>query len=106
MSDPADTKVNWLWFMESPQSIAQTGISYTKDTYDKERYTMILELIADRYSELSGKTKEAICESLFNEVGDATPKICVRGLILKGNKVLLVKEREKALWSLSGGGLK
>ncbi len=97
------SSIDWLEFMQSLQSIAQTGISYAKDVYDKERYQEILNLVSGKYSQITGAKLTAVKATLFNEVGYATPKICVRALCLKDEKVLLVKEREEGLWSLPGG---
>jgi len=95
--------IDWLTFMQSLQSIAQTGIAYAKDVYDKERYQDILNLVSDQYADITGAEQTKVKATLFNEVGYATPKICVRGLCFKGDKILLVKEREENLWSLPGG---
>lgn len=103
MSINEDKTIDWLSFMQSLQSIAQTGMSYTKDIYDKERYQEILKLVSGKYAEITGADVYKVQATLFNEVGYATPKICVRGVCLKQNKILLVKERQEGLWSLPGG---
>lgn len=92
----------WLkWAMEI-QSIAQAGLTYTKDDYDKERYVQLRKISAEM---LSYKTDIPIdkVESLFcNENGYQTPKLDTRAVIFKDNKILLVHENN-GLWSLPGG---
>lgn len=95
--------IDWLPFVQSIQAIAQTGISYAKDIYDKERYQEILDIVSKKYANITGAESAKVKAALFNEIGYATPKICVRGLCIKDNKILLVKEREEGLWSLPGG---
>lgn len=95
--------IDWLTFMQEVQAIAQTGLTYGKDVYDKERYEQLLKLVSEHYAEITGIEESIIQKTLFNEVGYATPKICVRGIALKDEKVLLVKERAEGLWSLPGG---
>lgn len=95
--------IDWLSFMQEVQAIAQTGLSYGKDVYDKERYEQLLNLVTQHYAEVSGEEQAVIQKALSREVGYATPKICVRGLALSNEQVLLVKEREECLWSLPGG---
>lgn len=95
--------IDWLTFMQSLQSIAQTGIAYAKNAYDQERYQEILQIVSHQYSEITGMDADHISTHLFNEVGYATPKICVRAVVLKDNKILLVQESEEGLWSLPGG---
>lgn len=89
--------------MQEVQAIAQTGLSYGKDVYDKERYEQLLNLVSRHYAEVTGEEQDVIRKALFSEVGYATPKICVRGVALNNEQVLLVKERSEGLWSLPGG---
>ncbi len=103
MPSNEDKSIDWLLFTQSIQSIAQTGMSYAKDVYDIERYQEILALVSGKYAEITGAESSKVEATLFNEVGYATPKICVRGLCLKEKKILLVKERQENLWSLPGG---
>lgn len=89
--------------MQEIQSIAQIGLAYGKDVYDKERYEQLMSLVCGAYSDITGEKEIKIAKTLFNEVGYATPKLCVRGLVRKKDKILLVREREEGLWSLPGG---
>jgi ADP-ribose pyrophosphatase YjhB (NUDIX family) len=85
------------------QAIAQTGISFTHDPYDRERYTQLQDLVAAIISsELDiplGRAK-AFWDK---EDGYATPKVDVRGAVFEGNKVLLVRERADGKWTFPGG---
>lgn len=103
MSKVKTKSVDWLLFMQEIQSIAQTGLSYGNDVYDKERYERLLTLVSGHYAEITGEEQAIVQKTLFNEVGYATPKVCVRGVLVKEGKVLLVKERAEELWSLPGG---
>ncbi len=94
---------DWVSFIREVQAIAQTGLAYTKDEYDKERYHQLLTLVSGTCAEFTGAEQHTISKTLFNEVGYATPKLCVRAFVLKDDKVLLVKERQEGLWSLPGG---
>ncbi|MGL5614897.1 MAG: NUDIX hydrolase N-terminal domain-containing protein [Sarcina sp.] len=93
----------WLDWASKLQSIAQAGITYSKDKYDLERFEQIRDLSAEilsAYTEIEHKkVKELFC----NEVGYQTPKVDVRSAIFKDNKILLVKEALDGCWSLPGG---
>ncbi len=103
MTNTNTKSIDWLSFTQSLQAIAQTGLSYSKDHYDLERYQEILNIVSQQYSEITGTCDDKINKTLFDEIGYATPKICVRALCLKEDKILLVKERQEELWSLPGG---
>ena len=85
------------------QSIAQDGLTYTRDSYDVERYEQLREVAAEILSAHSTGSLEEACRLLELETGPATPKVDVRAAVFREDKVLLVKETEDGLWSLPGG---
>lgn len=93
----------WLTWAKELQSIAQAGITYSKDKFDIERFDRIRELSAEimcSYTEVENKTiKDLFC----NEEGYQTPKVDVRGVVFKEDKILLVKEKIDGKWALPGG---
>ena len=92
----------WLSWAIEIQSIAQAGLTYGKDVYDKERYERLREISAEMVAhkaDLSvGKVKNLFC----NETGYQTPKVDTRAAIFKEGKILLVHEKN-GTWSLPGG---
>lgn len=91
----------WLRWAIEIQSLAQTGLTYTKDVYDKERYERLREISAEKIEEKSNIKLEKVKEFLCSEKGYPTPKIDTRAAIFK-NKILLVHEKN-GTWSLPGG---
>ena len=92
----------WLKWAIEIQSLAQSGLAYTDNVYDIERYKRLREISAEMLVE---KTNLNICKvkDLFcNEVGYQTPKIDTRAAIFKDNKILLTHENNDT-WSLPGG---
>lgn len=85
------------------QSMAQIGLTYTHDPFDRARYEHLRTLAAEMVASCSELPAEHI-EGLFAaERGYATPKIDVRGGVFRANTILLVRERSDGLWSLPGG---
>lgn len=91
-----------LWAREL-RAIAQTGLTYGKDVFDLERYEQMNELSSRMLAHISGMSPYEIDHLLPIEEGYATPKVAVRGLVMQGNKVLMVKEVADGLWTLPGG---
>ena len=83
------------------QSIAQNGLTYTKDPFDKQRFERVREISAQMISMKTELPLEKVKDLFCNETGYQTPKIETRAAIFKENKILLVKEQDK--WSLPGG---
>ena len=94
----------WLVWAREIQAIAQTGLAFTKDLYDRERYERLRALAARMMAEEAG-ADPAFVEGLFaGEAGYATPKLDVRGAVFVHGKILLVRERaDEGRWTLPGG---
>ncbi len=85
------------------QAIAQSGLTYSENKYDLDRYRQLQEIAADIMANHSEHSHEEVKRFLEGETGYATPKVDVRGVILRGADVLLVKETIDGKWSLPGG---
>lgn len=94
---------HWLKIAREMSAMAQTGLTYTKDPFDRERYQRLRELSALMLAQGSADEYTAIIESLNREYGYATPKVDVRGAAFRDGKVLLVREVSDGLWTLPGG---
>ena len=93
-----DQIVEWA---KELQSLAQAGLFYGRDIYDKERYRRIREISAEMMLMRADVPAEKI-EGLFcGDEGYQTPKVDTRAAIFKDGKILLVCEKGK--WSLPGG---
>jgi ADP-ribose pyrophosphatase YjhB (NUDIX family) len=85
------------------QSIAQIGLEFSEDPYDRERYEELRGLSAIMMAEASDVSARHWLELFRNETGYATPKVDVRGAVFQEGKVLLSKELSDGCWSLPGG---
>lgn len=86
------------------KSIADVGLLYCKNEYDKERYLELKEISFRMLHQLSNASfKDLQC--MFPDAIDyPTAKVDVRGLAVTGDKkILLVKESLDGKWSLPGG---
>lgn len=97
-----DKSEKWLQWAVELQSIAQAGLFYGKDEFDKERYAQIRDIAAEMISYKSDIPVNKVKELFCNEIGYQTPKIDSRAAIFQDDKILLVKEKN-GTWSLPGG---
>lgn len=93
----------WLKWATEIQSIAQAGLTYSKDKYDLERFEQLKKISAEIISEYTEVEVEKVKDLLDMEEGYLTPKVDVRGAIIKEDKILLVKESIDGAWSMPGG---
>jgi ADP-ribose pyrophosphatase YjhB (NUDIX family) len=93
----------WLTWAKELQTMAQTGLTYVRDPYDKARYERIQAMAAEMMALQSDAELPYVKDLFVHERGHATPKIDVRGAIFRDNTILLVKERSDGNWTLPGG---
>lgn len=95
--------MDWFKLITEIQALAQSGLAYTVNEFDKGRYQRLMQISAAMAAHCTSESV-ATLENLFSiETGYATPKLDLRSFTLKENKILLVRERIDGLWSLPGG---
>ena len=95
--------MNILQWARKVQAIAQNGLTFTKDPFDRERYEQLQQLVATILSSEVGISPGQLQGLWVGDEGYATPKVDVRGAVFDQDKVLLVRERSDGKWTLPGG---
>jgi ADP-ribose pyrophosphatase YjhB (NUDIX family) len=94
---------DWIRWAREIQAIAQTGLHFTEIVYDRERYERLREIAIEMFANHSDATESFVRASFAAQTGYATPKVDVRGVVLKESQLLLVRESSDGLWTLPGG---
>ena len=84
------------------QSLAQAGLYYAKDVFDRERFERVRQIAAEMMAERTGLPLEKVTELFCADSGYQTPKVDTRAAIFRDGKILLVQERS-GRWALPGG---
>ena len=92
----------WLDLVIELQSLAQAGLTYGKDVYDRERYLRIREIAAELLAGGTALPVETVTGLFCNETGYQTPKLDTRAAIFQDDRILLVRENSGE-WALPGG---
>ena len=98
MTDPS-----WLRWARRIGAIAQNGLTYTDGPFDRERYEELQRIVAEMMSAYGDTEPERILGLFAQDDGYVTPKVDVRGVVFREEKLMLVREREDGLWTLPGG---
>lgn len=86
------------------KNIADLGLFYAKDEYDRERYTELHAISLNLMSCLTNTPLSKITGFYATITDYPTPKVDVRALVLNSdNQILLAQERSDGRWSLPGG---
>lgn len=85
------------------ESIAATGLHYTENPYDVQRYEYLRDLAAEMFAHLADTDVEAARGLLRGEFGPGTPKLVVRAAVFEDDRILLVRESADNAWAMPGG---
>jgi ADP-ribose pyrophosphatase YjhB (NUDIX family) len=85
-------------------ALAQTGLHFCKDEYDRERYREVAQIAAELLAAESSVGAADLLARWQADDGYITPKMDVRGACFREDgRVLLVRERLDGKWTLPGG---
>jgi ADP-ribose pyrophosphatase YjhB (NUDIX family) len=96
-------KYKWKELAQELLSIAQEGLTYSKDRYDIDRFKRLKAISARIMSDFTDTNLEKLTALYAEEKGYSTPKLDIRGAIFQNRKLLLVQEKDTQKWSIPGG---
>jgi len=105
-SDPMITQAcvpPWLEWARRIQSLSQTGLAFSDNTFDTERYQQLTEIAAEIVETHTEIPRELLVHDFLAQPGYATPKVDVRAAILRHGQILLVQESVDQRWCMPGG---
>lgn len=94
---------SWLRWAQEIEALAQTGLHYSQTDYDRQRYERLLQIAAEMIEVRGGGDPEQALRLFLEEPGYATPKVDVRGAVIRDGRILLVQEASDGRWCLPGG---
>jgi len=101
--EPQPIEPSWLIIGRELRAIAQIGLAFSQDPFNRHRYERIRELAASLIAQRTGLDDGTILDYFRHETGYATPKVDVRAAAFLEGKVLLVREISDGAWTLPGG---
>jgi len=96
---------DWLLWAREIQATAQSGLAFSRDPYDIERYHALTALAARMVAARTDGAASALATLFAAERGYATPKLDVRSAAFDGEgRILMVREAvDQDRWTLPGG---
>ena len=84
-------------------AITDTGLTYSKDPYDRERYEDLRQILWSLLQDQTELNQEELT-AIFQPSGSyATPLMDVRAWIVQDQKICLVRGQGEDTWALPGG---
>ncbi|RCK77107.1 MAG: MutT/nudix family protein [Anaerolineae bacterium] len=93
----------WLEWAREIQALAQTGLHYSTDEYNRYRYERLLQIAAEIASEAARLDYNQVYRLFREPIGYATPRVDVRAAVFQDHRLLLVRERLDGGWTMPGG---
>jgi ADP-ribose pyrophosphatase YjhB (NUDIX family) len=97
------TKYAWLDMAKRMQALAQSGLEYSDNKYDRDRYQQMRQLSLEIMHDFTELRMDKLVGVFASEQGYQTPKVDVRGVVFRGDQILMVRETVDGNWSLPGG---
>lgn len=98
-----------LPLLDELRVMAQAGLCWADNQYNRERYERILELVSEYYGETIDIPPEEAHERLSQELGYVTPNIGVKAAIFDDDGRMLLMQRPDepiaGTWDIPGGAV-
>jgi len=93
-----------LELIKRVKALADTGLVYSQDEYDRERYEELREISLKLLSKVCDQPLTVLNDFFMPESDYPTAKVDVRGFVLNDkNQILLAKEQVDGKWTIPGG---
>ena len=103
-SDGEDaTTPRWLAWAREIQALCQTGLTFADTDYARQRYQRLTEIAAEIVAAHAQLDAGSLAAAFLAHPGYATPKVDVRGAVVRQGQILLVQERTDGRWAMPGG---
>jgi ADP-ribose pyrophosphatase YjhB (NUDIX family) len=96
---------NLLGYAQRLNALAENGLAFTQNEYDKERYVEIRAISQEILATLCDVPLEKMIELIPSDIGYQTPKVDIRAVVIDSEgQLLMVQEKvDYNKWTLPGG---
>ena len=94
---------DFVKYLQRMIAITDTGLTFTKDPFDRERYEDLRDLLSEMLNQASDLNSEEVAEVFKPTSAYSTPLMDVRAWIVEDEKICLVRGQGENDWALPGG---
>ena len=94
---------DFVKYLQRMIAITDTGLTFTKDPFDRERYEDLRGLLSEILNQASDLDSEEVAEVMKPTSAYATPLMDVGAWIVEDEKICLVRGQGENDWALPGG---
>ena len=85
------------------RSIAETGLHYADNDYDRERYHRARSLSARLVAAIEQRPADDVLEEYEGSLPHATPYVSADAAVFRDGRILLIRREDNGLWAMPGG---
>ena len=85
------------------RSIANAGVFYAGNEYDRERYERALSLSARLVAAIEERPADDVIAEYRQNLTHVSPLVGADAVVFRGRRMLLIKREDNGLWAMPGG---
>jgi ADP-ribose pyrophosphatase YjhB (NUDIX family) len=85
------------------RAIADLGLRYAENPYDRERYEHVLSASARLVAALEGRSPDDVLDVFKDNLGHVSPNAGAEATVFLDGRLLLIRREDDGLWALPGG---
>ena len=85
------------------RALANAGLRWCENGYDRERYEKALRLSARIVSTQENRAEEEILAEYNGNLAHLSPVLCVEAAVVRDGKILLIQRADDRTWAIPGG---
>lgn len=85
------------------RALANAGLRWCQNGYDRERYEKTLRLSARIVSTLENRVEEDVLAEYNGNLAHLSPVLCVEAAVVRDGKILLIQRADDHTWAIPGG---
>lgn len=85
------------------RSIANAGVFYAGNEYDRERYERALSLSARLVAAIEERPADDVMAEYRQNLTHVSPLVGADAVVFRGRRMLLIKREDNGLWAMPGG---
>ncbi len=101
-----DERIDGLYSLaDELRSIANLGLTYARDRFERERNEQVLAASARLIALLENRPSPEVLQVYRDNTGYRTPLIGAEAAVFRNGKILLIQRHDDRLWAVPGGAV-
>lgn len=87
------------------RAVANAGLRYAQNDYDRERYERVLGLSARLVAAVDDRAAQGVLAEYRGDMTRMFPGVGADAVVIRDGRILLIRRGDDGLWAMPGGGV-